>query len=283
MSSETETGIWPELCAEVIGALAIRYEPENDRFKRVERLYDRCVNTCIPNNVRATEVTDLRDQLKAFHAPVLESINHIQAGWPSVTRAKVRNALKSTSKADANPSSVFLGGSDREVMDKAIDVAICLWLSIDCVDKNLGAKAWLEAETVEQFVLKQRFVVAVEVDDRVRYFPSDFRAAFLKEISGIHIEQTYYLDQHLRFNEQTRTVKIFMDIGWLKAMIRLFQSCINAPEGSDGDRSHVNISGGQAHAGCQQNPQVDDQVHGDSQPQGMTLNTAMAALPTGNK
>jgi hypothetical protein len=57
------------------------------------------------------------------------------------------------------------------------------------------------------------------------HFPQDFRAAFSKEISGMRIEQTYYLDQHPRFNEETRTVKIFMDVASLKAMIQVSPGC----------------------------------------------------------
>jgi hypothetical protein len=286
MPTGTETFVWPKLCEELMDALSIQHGCENDQFKRVEKLYDRCINTCIPNNVRATDDDAmLRDQLRAFHASVLESIKHIQAGWPSTTRAELRDTLTSTENAYTDPSVGAIGGSDREVMDRAINVALCLWLSIDCVDKLLGARIWPEAETVEHFVLKHRFVVLAEAD-HVRYFPPDFRAGFLKEISGISIEQTYHLDQHLRFNEETRTVSIFMDIAWLKVMIQLFQNVIDNPNGSNGNGPPANVPGGHASAGCQQNLQVDDQFHGDSHSQDVTQNsssTGTTALPTGNK
>jgi hypothetical protein len=234
---------------------------------------------------RATDDTALRDQLKAFHAHVFESIKHIRAGWPSTTRAEVRNTLASTNNANSNSFHGAIDVSDRDVINKAIDVALCLWLSVDCVDRRLGAEIWSEGEKIEQFVLKHRFVVAVEVD-HVRYFPPDFRAGFLKEISGIRIEQTYYLDQHLRFNEETRTVRIFMDIGWLKAMIRLFKTIMDTADGLDGNQSPANATDGQANAGCQQNIQVDAQDRGDSQSREVTQkssSTPMKASPTGNK
>jgi hypothetical protein len=288
MPSRTGTGIWPELCADIVDALGIQHERAN-HFERVGKLYHRCVNTGIPNNVRATDDTTLRNQIKAFHALVLRSIKHIQTSWPSTTRDGVRDALSNANSIDANTPNGAIGGSDRDSMDKAIDVALCLWLGVDCVDQHhLGAKLWLEAETVEQFVLKRRFDAAIEGDprDHVRYFPQDFRGAYLKEISGIHVEQTYYLDQHLRFNEETRTVKIFMDVAWLKAMIQHFQGAIDTPISSDGSESPAETSGGQASAGCQQNLQVDGQIPGDSQSQGVTHNASSAAtpsLPTGNK
>ena len=193
MPTEMETGLWPKLCAEVMDALGIQHGGENDHFKRVEKLYDRCINTCIPNDVRATDDARLRHQLRVFHALVLGSIKHIQTGWPSTTRGGVRDALSDAGGSSANAPNGAIGGSDRDSMDKAIDVALCLWLGVDCVDQHhLGAKLWLEAETVEQFVLKRRFDAAIEGDprDHVRYFPQDFRGAYLKEISGIHIEQT---------------------------------------------------------------------------------------------
>jgi hypothetical protein len=287
MSSAPGNGTWLRLCTDLVETLSIQHV--DDRFERLRDLYQRCVLTSLLKNARETDVIARRAEITAFHALVRDSIKHIQAGWSTATKASVRDALRAASKTDFDARNGPINGADLGSVGTAIDTALCLWLGIDCVDKyHLGATLWTATETVEHFVLKRRFDAVVEADsrDHVRYFPPDFRAGFLKEISGIRIEQTYYLDQHLRFNEETRTVKIFMDIGWLKAMIRLFQTVIDTPDGLGGNRSPANIPDGQAHAGCQQNIQVDVQGRGSSQSQGVTQyssTTAMAAPPTGNK
>jgi hypothetical protein len=281
--------VWLRLCADLIDTLSIHHGRVNDHFERLKDLYRRCIFTSLPNNARAADITARRAEITAFHALVRNSITHIQTGWPTVTKAEVRETVLSAYNTNADAQNGAFDGPDLGSVDTAVDTALCLWLSVDCVDKHhLGATLWLETETVEQFVLKRRFDVAAEADprDHVKYFPQDFRAAFLKEISGIRIEQTYYLDQHLRFNEETRTVKIFMDVAWLKAMIQLFQSVIDTPISSDGSEPPADTSGGKASAGCQQNIQVDGQIPGGSQSQGVTYNASSVAtpsLPTGNK
>jgi hypothetical protein len=289
MANTTGDGIWPRLCEDLVEVVGIQHGRVNDHFERLKDLYQRCVFTSGPNNVRVTDITARRAEISAFHTLVRDSITHIQTGWPRTTKSEVRDALEAAGNAGVDAQTGTINGADIGLVGNAIDTALCLWLSIDCVDRHhLGATIWLETETVEQFVLKRRFDVAIEADprDHVKYFPQDFRAAYLKEISGIRIEQTYYLDQHLRFNEETRTVKIFMDVAWLKAMIQLFQGVIDTPNSSNGNRSPANRSGGQASAGCQQNLQSDVQVCGDSQSQGVThhaSSTTSTALPTGNQ
>jgi len=200
MSSGTSTGIWPEVCADLVDVLCIQHGRVNNHFERLRDLYHRCVNTSLPNKSRETDITARRAQIIAFHALVRDSIRHIQTGWPTTTKAEVRDALTGTNNSDADAHT---NNVDLALTNKAIDTALCLWLSIDCVDEHhLGAILWPQTVTIEQFVLKRRFEIAIAVDhrDQVNYFPQDFRAAFLREISGIRIEQTYYLDQYPRFN-----------------------------------------------------------------------------------
>jgi hypothetical protein len=76
-----------------------------------------------------------------------------------------------------------------------------------------------------------------------------------------------------------------MDVAWLKAMVQLFQGVIDTPISSNESGTPADISGGQASAGCQQNLQVDGQISGDNQSQGVTHNASSGAapLPAGNK
>jgi hypothetical protein len=279
MSSTTRDEIWPQLYADLVGTLGVRHERTDSRFERLNILYERCVES-LPINA-PVDIPTQRAEIKAFHALVRQSIIHIRTGWPTATKVGIRDALTSAVNTDADTQNGTINSRpDLGLVNTAIDAALCLWLSIDCVDENRsGVMSWPETETVQQFVLRRRFDVAVEADprDHVRYFPQKFRAVFLDEISGIHIEQTYYLDRHLRFGEETRTVKIFMDIGWLKVSIRLFQSVIDTADGSDGDVSPVNS--GQEHLGRQQDLRIDAQVDGDIQLQRLTED----AVIIGNK
>lgn len=180
MSSTTENDTMSQLCANLVGALGIQHVRTK---KRLEKLYERCVVASLPNDARGAA------GITAFDTLVRDLIKHIEVGWPSTTKSEVRKTLMSARNTDHNAQNDLVDS----LMDKAIDAALCLWLGLDCVDEtHLGVIFWPETETVQQFVLRRRFDVAIEADprDHVRFFPPEFRAAYLKEISGIRIEQT---------------------------------------------------------------------------------------------
>nr|OQO24165.1 hypothetical protein B0A51_06258 [Rachicladosporium sp. CCFEE 5018] len=148
--------------------------------------------------------------MRDFHSLIKSTIQILHAGWPSITKYTLRSLL------------LKQGHIDNANVDKAIDVALCLWPGIDCTGTEYDKrKRWPDHDTAYDFVMTSRFDDPAdgEVDDSIARFPPKFRAARLHDISGIHIEQTYYLDQHLRFNEDTRTLKLFMDFQWLHDML----------------------------------------------------------------
>ncbi|OQO04419.1 hypothetical protein B0A48_11030 [Cryoendolithus antarcticus] len=148
--------------------------------------------------------------IQDFHSLVKSSIRTLYAGWPSITKYNLRSQL------------LKQGHIESANVDKAIDVALCLWPGIDCTATEHDKwKRWPDHDTAYDFVMTRRFDDPAdgEVDDSIARFPPKFRAARLHDISGIHIEQTYYLDQHLRFNEDTRTLMLFMDFQWLHDML----------------------------------------------------------------
>jgi hypothetical protein len=120
-----------------------------------------------------------------------------------------------------------------DVVDQAINIALCLWLSLDCVGQKDGRpKNWPDADTIHRFALERSFDDPTEasIGDSVARFPPKFLAAHLKEISGINIESTWYLDQHLRFNDSTRTLKVFMDAAWLQFMCENLREDRDSPQ-----------------------------------------------------
>lgn len=147
---------------------------------------------------------------------------------------------------------------EADVVDQAINIAVCLWLGLDCVGQKDGRpKGWPNADTIQHFVLKRSFDDPTEASfgDPIARFPPKFRAARLKDISGINIESTWYLDQHLRFNEYTRTLKVFMDAAWLQFMCQNLRETRDSPqqkaEGGSGDDGslHIPLANGQSQLG----------------------------------
>jgi hypothetical protein len=166
-----------------------------------------------------------------------------------------------------------------DVVDQAINIAVCLWLSLDCVDQKYGRpKSWPDADTIHHFVVKRSFDDPTEANlgDSIARFPPKFRAARLKDISGINIESTWYLDQHLRFNESTRTLKVFMDAAWLQFMCKKWRETRDSPQrGAEGDSDdaeslHIPLVNGQSQSGssavqnCSQGTQTTRDCHANN-------------------
>lgn len=253
-----DQGLWPQCCLELVELLGFQDDGHGE-LRRLKDLYGRCVAKDLRNHERATD-------LLAFNNLVREALGHIQTGWPSITKVEVRNALADASPQEPERGNNTVGSIPSSLIDKAINTALCVWLSIDCANSNnLGAMIWPATQTLEQFVLGWRFEVAVGADplDRRRYFPAGFRAARLQVISGIGFEQTYYLDQHLRFNQERRIVKVFVDISWLQVMIRLFRKVIDASDEqvAGEEIAHEHLSDEQTQAATQSlEPATNDTI-----------------------
>lgn len=183
-------------------------------FERPESLYHRCIQYA--NGFQDEEI-----DRNVLHKCVLAAIPIVRHKWPNVTLTDVRGELEKSLNVEV------------DVVDHAINIALCLWLSVDCVGQKYGRpKSWPDADTIYHFVLKRSFDDPTEADlgDSIVRFPPKFRAARLMNISGITIECTWYLDQHLRFNEETRTLKVFMDAAWLKFMCENLREIRDSPQ-----------------------------------------------------
>jgi hypothetical protein len=216
---------WPEICDEVLSAFDLPTSTPED-FKRLDSLYQRCLK-CVPGFQQKT--IDFAN----LHKCVLAAIQTIEHEWPDVSAKKLQKDLKERLQLH--------DGCD--MVDQAVNIALCLWLGIDCVGpKHSMPKGWPESDSIRHFVLYRRFddPTDVSIGDPIARFPPKFRAARLEEISGISIESTYYLDQHLRFNEDTRTLKVFMDAVWLNAMCERFRATRDDPQTAPKDPSFNN-------------------------------------------
>lgn len=221
-------------------AEALDFESSNSAaFERPESLYQRCITYVV--GFQGEEM-----DRNVLHRCVLAAIPIIQHKWPNVTFTDVRGELEKSLNLEVN------------VIDQAINIAVCLWLSLDCVgQKYVRPKSWPDADTIHHFVLKRSFDDPIEANlgDSIARFPPKFRAARLMDISGITIEPTWYLDQHLRFNESTRTLKVFMDVAWLKFMCKILEEKRNSlqdePRQASGhDKStQIPLASGQSQSG----------------------------------
>jgi hypothetical protein len=200
---------WPEICDEVLSAFDLPTSIPED-FKRLNSLYQRCLK-CVPGFQQKT--IDFAN----LHKCVLAAIQTIEHEWPDVSAKRLQKDLKERLQLH--------DGCD--MIDQAVNIAVCLWLGVDCVGpEHSMPKGWPESDSIRHFVLNRRFddPTDVSIGDPIARFPPKFRAARLEDISGISIESTCYLDQHLRFNEDTRTLKVFMDAVWLNAMCERFRA-----------------------------------------------------------
>ena len=198
---------WPQISDQIARALGLVAE-KPAVVERLIILYQRSLSHISGSQGEERDFTDL-------HCCVLAAIQMTEHKWPNVTVGGVREGLAEIPDLKAH------------FIDEAINIAICLWLGVDCVGQEYGMpKEWPELDTIHHFVLKRRFddPTGNDVGDPIARFPPKFRAARLQDISGISIEPTYYLDRHLRFNEDTRTLKVFMDAIWLKSMCERFRA-----------------------------------------------------------
>lgn len=205
---------WPQICDEILSAFGLTTSTPTD-FKRLDSLYQRCL-MCLPGFQQKTI------GFANLHKCVLAAIQVIEHKWPNINPKELRDELKESLQLVVND----------DLIDQAANIAVCLWLGIDCVGpKHSMPKDWPQSDSIHRFVLNRRFddPTDVSIGDPIARFPPKFRAARLEEISGISIVSTYYLDQHLRFNEDTRTLKVFMDAVWLNAMCGRFRATRDAP------------------------------------------------------
>ena len=229
---------WPDASKEIAEALKFA-SSTSAAYERPEAMYQRCITYALGFQDEGTG-------RRVLHKCVLAAIPIIRHKWPNVTLAEVRAELEESLQLEV------------DVVDQAVNIAVCLWLSLDCVGQKYGRpKSWPDADTIHHFVLKRSFDDPTEANfgEPIARFPPKFRAARLKDISGINIESTWYLDQHLRFNEYTRTLKVFMDAAWLQFMCKNLRDTRDSPqheakEGSgDDESSHIPLVNGQSQSG----------------------------------
>lgn len=215
---------WSRFHNDIISASDLVKSKPKD-FERLDILYRRCLNRVPGFQGKVVE------ESAEFHKYVLAAIQMIEHGWPDIVLKELCAELARTFQKDL----------DDELIGQAVDIAVCLWLSIDCVGPKLSMpKGWPDGNSIHDFVMNRKFDDPTEVSfgDPIARFPPKFRAARLKEISGISIKSTIYLDQHLRFNEETRTLKIFVDAVWLNAMCERFRKIRDTAQKESRKTSH---------------------------------------------
>src|SRR4051812_29083706 len=98
-------------------------------YERPESLYQRCMSYVLGFHDKETNLSDV-------HKCILAALPIIRHKWPKVTLKEVRAELE---------ESLHL---EVDVIDQAVNIAVCLWLSLDCVGQKDGRpKNWPDADT----------------------------------------------------------------------------------------------------------------------------------------
>ena len=94
-------------------------------------------------------------------------------------------------------------------------------MMIDSRDDSVTGypRRWNESESLQDIVASQFPRISQYETQETMRFPRQFRAVDLERISGIFIQWTAFLDEHLRFNDDNRTLKIFNHKAWLLAVL----------------------------------------------------------------
>ena len=145
-----------------------------------------------------------------LHEVVKSSVSIVKGRWPDLIRRQCRQLLAK----DFSEQS-------RTKLDEAIDIALRIWLIVDSRDDSVTGypRRWNEQERIED-VVRSRFPHVSPLESQgVTRFPRQFRAVDLERISGIVIQWTTFLDEHLRFNDDNRTLKVFNNKAWLLAVM----------------------------------------------------------------
>ena len=154
--------------------------------------------------------------VNTMHAMVKRSIGVMHAHWPQLTRGQCRQHL-----------ATHYPARSRSGLDEAIDIALRIWLMIDSRDDSVTGypRRWGEDESVQDIVLDRFPWILQHENKNTMRFPRQFRAVDLERISGIVIQWTAFLDEHLWFNDDNRTLKIFNHKAWLIAVMNREPPC----------------------------------------------------------
>lgn len=144
-----------------------------------------------------------------LHRVETDAVECLRKGWPLMKRYQVRPLIQEKHKQ-----------VDKKDIDQMIDLGIRTWFMLDCYDDGLGyPRKWPESQSLQDLV-KERFPSKSEdASEPIRRFPRRFRAVDLEVFGAIHVKWTSFLDEHLRFDEDNRTVAIFDRKDWLVDML----------------------------------------------------------------
>jgi hypothetical protein len=110
------------------------------------------------------------------------------------------------------------GNSYNARLNNSINLALRLWLTIVIRDSVFAPAAsaieWDDHSTLQEFLKRQfpapRPIQTPSEKDNTMILRSDFTAVNLRRIGGINIDWTCDLSEHLKFDRETRRLKIYM-------------------------------------------------------------------------
>lgn len=181
-----------------------------DEYSRYVEIYDQETE-----DVKERLQEEIRTEL------VLQVVIKTLANNSKDTREKARKDLQR-----AQPYEVFAESSELEFL---IDVAIRTWLMVNSRAKSVGdgsiPKQWKEGISLRGYIQKLIPMCEDPNTDRTQYrFKHPFMAVNLERFSGIEIQWTNYLEDHLLYSDRFKTLKIFPHKRWLRDILGKLES-----------------------------------------------------------
>ena len=117
---------------------------------------------------------------------------------------------------------------DEDTLNRLIDFALRLWLVLNIRDEDFAPGAdsiqWNDNISLQDFVARQfpkpRLMDAV---DKNLFVPDNFTVVKLCDFSGIKVDWTYSLDDHLDLDRDHRVLKVFPLKHYLQALRKRFE------------------------------------------------------------
>ncbi len=110
---------------------------------------------------------------------------------------------------------------EEDGIERYIDLALRVWLMVNSREKSFDtshARRWGDEETLSVFVcgfFRRCETPQAAWTTSTQHLTHPLTAASLERFSGITIQWTSYLAEHLRFDHSARTLKVFANKRWL--------------------------------------------------------------------
>jgi len=191
-----------------------------DSFSKYQEYYERTWTSLRSGD---PPEADSMDPINEHHIQVIVDMisREITLGRPC-HRAALRTTLEKTPEFHLH---------SQDSIDRTIDLSLRLWLILNIRDDDFAPGThsiqWNETQSLQTFIADQfpRPRLLKELSDKIFDFvlPDNFTMVKLKRYSGIKVDWTFDLSQHLELDSDHRILKIFPLKHYLKELKKRFE------------------------------------------------------------